>query len=368
MGLEHIDSGDIHIREYGSPDEVKGGKLKCYPGDVIFGKRRAYQRKAALVDFEGICSAHAFVFRANEEVVDPKLFPFFLHSDQFMHRMVDISVGGLSPTINWGDLKGQEFLLPPKDQQAEIAELLWASDAQVDGTTSMVLSCEQLILADRENRFLGLNEEKTVQHPRLKGDVGASLTFVELGDLAIDVSYGTSAKSNTVKSGIPVLGIPQVVGGKLELADLNFVELGSKEHEKLMLRKGDILIIRTNGNPSYTGKSSIFDEGGDFVFASYLIRVRVDPEVVLPRFLIAYLQTTIVRRYFTRSATSSAGNYNINSQTIKRLPVPVLSLVDQENLVRDVESDQDCLEMLMRRLELGNELQRSLVNSVFDHV
>lgn len=58
-----------------------------------------------MVDFEGICSAHAFVLRANPEVIDPKLFPFFLHSDQFMHRMVDISVGGLSPTINWGDLK-----------------------------------------------------------------------------------------------------------------------------------------------------------------------------------------------------------------------------------------------------------------------
>jgi len=114
VGLEHIDADNIHIKRFGTPDDVSGGKLKCYPGDVIFGKRRAYQRKAAIVDFEGICSAHAFVFRANPEVIDPKLFPFFLHSDQFMHRAVDISVGGLSPTINWGDLKGQEFLLPSK--------------------------------------------------------------------------------------------------------------------------------------------------------------------------------------------------------------------------------------------------------------
>lgn len=132
VGLEHLDAEDIHIRRKGTPDDVSGGKLKCYPGDVIFGKRRAYQRKAAIVDFEGICSAHAFVFRANPEVIDPKLFPFFLHSDQFMHRMVDISVGGLSPTINWGDLKYQEFLLPPKDQQAQLAELLWAMDEVIE--------------------------------------------------------------------------------------------------------------------------------------------------------------------------------------------------------------------------------------------
>ena len=83
VGLEHLDAEDIHIRRTGTPDDVSGQKLKCYPGDVIFGKRRAYQRKAAIVDFEGICSAHAFVLRANPEVIDPKLFPFFLHSDQF---------------------------------------------------------------------------------------------------------------------------------------------------------------------------------------------------------------------------------------------------------------------------------------------
>jgi type I restriction enzyme S subunit len=132
VGLEHIDAENIHIKRFGTPDDVSGGKLKCYPGDVIFGKRRAYQRKAAIVDIEGICSAHAFVFRANPKVIDPKLFPFFLHSDQFMHRAVDISVGGLSPTINWSDLKGQEFLLPPKAEQARLAELLWALDEVIE--------------------------------------------------------------------------------------------------------------------------------------------------------------------------------------------------------------------------------------------
>ena len=49
-----------------------------------------------------------------------------------MHRAVDISVGSLSPTINWGTLKHQEFLLPPKHQQAQLAELLWAMDEVVE--------------------------------------------------------------------------------------------------------------------------------------------------------------------------------------------------------------------------------------------
>ena len=77
VGLEHIDADNIHIKRFGTPDDVSGGKLKCYPGNVIFGKRRAYQRKAAIVNFEGVCSAHAFVFSANPVVIDRHLYPFY---------------------------------------------------------------------------------------------------------------------------------------------------------------------------------------------------------------------------------------------------------------------------------------------------
>ena len=118
IGLEHIDAESIHIKRMGSRDDVNGQKLRCYPGDVIFGRRRAYQRKAAIATVDGFFSAHSLVLRAIPEVIDPKLFPFFLHSDLFMHRALDISVGSLSPIINWETLKHQEFMLPPKDQQA----------------------------------------------------------------------------------------------------------------------------------------------------------------------------------------------------------------------------------------------------------
>lgn len=93
VGLDHIDAESIHIKRFGQREDVSGTKLRCYPGDVIFGRRRAYQRKAAICEFDGFCSAHSLVLRAIPEVIDPKLFPFFLHSDQFMHRAVDISVG-----------------------------------------------------------------------------------------------------------------------------------------------------------------------------------------------------------------------------------------------------------------------------------
>lgn len=132
VGLEHIDPDCLHLSRHGHPSDVEGTKLRFYKGDIIFGRRRAYQRKTALATTDGICSAHAMVLRAKEDVVDPSFFPFLFHSKQFIDMAITISVGGLSPTINWKDISKQEFLLPPKAEQKRLAELLWAADEMIE--------------------------------------------------------------------------------------------------------------------------------------------------------------------------------------------------------------------------------------------
>ena len=138
VGLEHLDPSTIHLRQWGHPSDVTGQKLAFKKGDVIFGRRRAYQRKLAVAEFDGICSAHAMVVRAKPKMILPEFLPFFLQSDMFMERAIEISVGSLSPTINWKTLKVQEFPLPPLDEQKRIAEILWAADESL-------VSFEQLL-------------------------------------------------------------------------------------------------------------------------------------------------------------------------------------------------------------------------------
>ncbi len=223
IGLEHIDAESIHIKRQGTPADVSGGKLKCYPGDVIFGKRRAYQRKAAVVDFEGICSAHAFVLRANPKVIDPNLFPFFLHSDLFMHRAVDISVGGLSPTINWGQLKEQEFLLPPKNQQAQLAELLWAMDEVIE-SEHKVLEKTNIIKESLFKKFRSKeNNWKKFQIGHLMHfNYGKALKESERieGDHSVITSSGYQGSHNDFLS----IGPGIVVGRKGNVGQVTWVE------------------------------------------------------------------------------------------------------------------------------------------------
>jgi len=145
IGLEHIDSECLEITRWGSDVAPIGEKLIMKKGDVLFGKRRAYQRKLAIAPFDGIFSAHGMVLRPNEEVVDKNYFPFFMSSDLFMERAVQISVGGLSPTINWKDLREQEFSLPSIEEQKVLANKLWAAYRLKESYKKLLAATEKMV-------------------------------------------------------------------------------------------------------------------------------------------------------------------------------------------------------------------------------
>lgn len=118
IGLEHMDTGSLHVRRWGSEADLKGQKLKMRKGDILFAKRNAYLRRVAIAPHDGFFSAHGMILRAKPVKVLPEFLPFLMMSDRFMNRAVEISVGSLSPTINWTTLKLETFDLPPLDQQA----------------------------------------------------------------------------------------------------------------------------------------------------------------------------------------------------------------------------------------------------------
>jgi len=123
VGLEHLDPDDLKINRQGVPSDVKGAKLLVNIGDIIFGKRRAYQRKVAVSHFDGICSAHSMVLRANADKVKKDFLPYFMQSDIFMNRAVQISEGSLSPTIKWKVLEKQEFHIPKIEFQDRLVRV-----------------------------------------------------------------------------------------------------------------------------------------------------------------------------------------------------------------------------------------------------
>lgn len=145
IGLEHLDSGSLSVTRWGSKVPIKGDKLIMQKGDVLFGKRNAYLRRAAIAPHDGLFSAHGMILRPNEKVISSKLFPFFICSDYFFDAAIRISVGSLSPTINWSALKELEFTLPDMNEQEKLAELFWAANDTKEAYKKLLNLTDELV-------------------------------------------------------------------------------------------------------------------------------------------------------------------------------------------------------------------------------
>lgn len=145
IGLEHLDSGCLKVTRWGSDVPIKGEKLVMKKGDVLLGKRNAYLRRAAIAPHDGIFSAHGMILNPREDVIDKDFFPLFIASNYFFDEAIKISVGSLSPTINWRDLSKVEFELPPLDEQRKLAQLLWAINDVKDGYRELLIATDALV-------------------------------------------------------------------------------------------------------------------------------------------------------------------------------------------------------------------------------
>ena len=120
VGLEHIDPSDLRIRRWADIADGTTFTSVFKPGQVLFGKRRAYQRKVAVADFAGVCSGDIYVLEPSSDALMQELLPFICQTDAFFDHAVGTSAGSLSPRTNWKSLADFEFLLPPISEQRSL--------------------------------------------------------------------------------------------------------------------------------------------------------------------------------------------------------------------------------------------------------
>jgi hypothetical protein len=251
VGLEHLDSDSLKIHRWGSPDDVEATKLMFKKGDIIFGRRRAYQRKLGVAEFDGICSAHAMVLRAKSEVVLPEFLPYFMQSDLFMNRAVEISVGSLSPTINWKTMAIQTFFLPPIEEQRRLVVAFEAADLCKIQVSQMAQEFETAYLSGISTLINS-----------------TSGNFVSLGDagLVIDCRHRTPKLES---GGIPMVAPGDIAWGELVLANCKTVAIDDYDlmMSHVRVKPGDIVLSRNQsfGIASYVANEEKFILGQDTV-------------------------------------------------------------------------------------------------------
>lgn len=158
IGLEHLDTGSLQVTRWGQDVVLTGEKLVMKKGDVLFGRRNTYLRRAAIAPHDGIFSAHGMIFRPKTDVIDAEFFPFFISSDYFIDEAIKISVGSLSPTVNWGTLKKLEFDLPSMEEQKRLAKILMAAEETRQAYKKLIKQTDSLIKA-KYYELIGLVSE-----------------------------------------------------------------------------------------------------------------------------------------------------------------------------------------------------------------
>jgi type I restriction enzyme S subunit len=142
---EHMDTDDLRLRRWGEINDDYLGPafhMRFKPGQVLFGKRRAYQRKVAVAEFSGVCSGDIYVFEPQDPaVLLPDLLPFICQTERFYQHAVGTSAGSLSPRTNWKQLAQYEFPLPPLAEQRRLAEVLWAVEDAVNSLRGRMSNC-----------------------------------------------------------------------------------------------------------------------------------------------------------------------------------------------------------------------------------
>lgn len=144
VGLEHIDPGNLKIQRWG--DVANGTTFtKTFKiGDVLFGRRRAYLKKAAHADFNGLCSGDITVLRANPKLILADLLPYYLSADPVFDFAVSNSAGSLSPRAKWRDLSKFEISLPNLDVQKKLLEVFHLLDKNIKNCSDQQSTLKKL--------------------------------------------------------------------------------------------------------------------------------------------------------------------------------------------------------------------------------
>ena len=344
VGLEHLEPGDLRIRSWGSVADGVTFTSVFQPGQVLFGKRRAYQRKVAVADFSGVCSGDIYVLETKDaQVLLPELLPFICQTDAFFDHAVGTSAGSLSPRTNWTSLADFEVVLPPIDEQQSAIALLSAATDQCHAIEAAHRAAGRMLQSFKDS--LLLNKTSSLANSYLLGDL-----------LLRSPESGCSAPPKDADTGYFVLGLAALSRDGYVSGDFKPVEPTSKM-VAAKLSMGDMLISRSN-TVERVGFVGIFSDNRDDVsFPDTMMRLQPNPALVHPDFLEALLQTTSAREFLMRiAAGTSASMKKINRANLLQMRLNVPDLDAQELALDELQKFKNAIATQKARWDAARRL------------
>lgn len=344
VGLEHLIPEEITLTAWDEGSENTFSKM-FRKGNVLFGRRRAYLKKAAVAPFDGICSGDITVIEAKPDRILPELLPFIIQNDDLFDFAVGKSAGSLSPRVKWEHLKNYEFELPDMEKQKELAELLWAMDNTKKSYQKLIAATDELVKSQFIEMF-GLEYNCNI------GDVCKLIN----GDRGKNYPSG----KDRVSSGIPFINAGHLDGRRVDFAEMDYVT--QEKYDQMTqgkVQKDDILYCLRGS----LGKHGIvdFDDG---LIASSLVIIRCNRDKILPLFLLAALETDAIEKQL-QEANNGSSQPNLSAASVKAYRIPLPAIEKQAKFVRFFEqSDKSKFELEKALSELTATYKRIIAENL----
>ena len=347
VGPEHLTPEEVTLTAWDEDSDNTFTKV-FRKGNVLFGRRRAYLRKAAVAPFDGICSGDITVIEAIPDRILPELLPFIIQNDGLFSFAVGKSAGSLSPRVKWEHLKNYEFELPSMDRQRELAELLWAMDTTKKSYQKLIAATDELVKSQFMEQF-GDPSNNVYGYPV------TTLKEVAVGPL----SYGS------VSSATEFDGITRYVRITDIMDDGNLgrdIKSATKTEAKYLLHEGDILFARTGAT---VGKTCRYRENyGRAIYAGFLIRLIPDTTLIDPDYLYHFTKSDYYWD-FVRSAQRVVAQPNINAQEYGDLQILLPKIEAQKSFAAFVQqSDKSKFELEQALVELNATYKRIIAENL----
>ncbi len=367
IGLEHIDSGSLKIKRCGKPEDVKGTKLIAQPGDIIFGKRRAYQGKVGVCEWDAIVSAHSMVLRPREENIEKNFLKFFMQSEEFYNRSIQISEGSLSPTIKWKVLEGQRFIIPSKDQQTMIVQ-------HINIIENQIYAYEQLLEKSKkyneklQGELLSKGIGKKTYIDSTHGKYPSDWEIRRMGEIG---EFKTSSVDKKIKDDekvIKLLNYMDVYNNSfITNHNIEYMEVTAKESQinNNDLRKGDILFTPTSETPDDIGHSAMVVEDLENTLYSYhLVRYRLNIDIDHLFMGYCFRSKNILKQFYKRATGSTRFTLSIEDFNKTLLAYPKCK--DEQRKIGEIlfkleKSIENTEEMILKTLELKKIVVKELM-------
>lgn len=335
VGLEHLIPQQVQLTEWSNDADNTFTKL-FHKGDVLFGRRRAYLKKASLAPFDGICSGDITVIAPIENKIAPELLPFIIQNDAFFDYAVEKSAGSLSPRVKWEHLKNYEFELPGLNEQRKLAKILWAAEETKQAYKNLLQKTDDLVKAKFEKMF---GSEKNPQN---------DTPYLNLGNIASYINGCAFKPQDWQDHGLPIIRIQNLTGTS---HDYNY--FSGAYPKQAGVKNGDILI-------SWSASLGIYVwRGPDAILNQHIFKVVFDKKIINEDFFV-YAVSQKLKELISKTHGSTMKHIVKKEFDSIKIAYPLIDF--QNEFANFAQQAEQSKQQLQTSLDSLNAAMRALIN------